>query len=74
MNASQNRLAGLTKELHAEWANTKQYWNDAKAIEFEKLFLDELFNGVNQAINNIDTLERILHKIHEDCEPDPEHG
>lgn len=68
MSASQNRLVGLTKELAAEWANTKQSWSDAKSREFEHRFLGELFTGVNQAVTNIESLERILTKIHTDCE------
>jgi len=68
MSASQNRLMGLTKELAAEWALTKQSWSDAKSREFEKRFLDELFTGVNQAVTNIESLERILNKIRTDCE------
>lgn len=68
MSASQNRLTGLTKELAAEWAVTKQSWSDAKSREFERRFLDELFTGVNQAVTNIESLERILAKIHADCE------
>jgi hypothetical protein len=68
MSASQNRLLGLTKELAAEWAVTKQSWNDAKSREFEQRFLDDLFAGVNQAVTNIETLERILNKIRADCE------
>lgn len=68
MSASQNRLMGLTKELAAEWANTKQSWSDAKSREFEGRFLDELFSGVNQAVTNIESLERILNQIRADCE------
>lgn len=68
MTGASNRLMGLTKELRAEWDNTKQYWSDAKSAEFEKRFLDELLAGVNQAINNTETLERILKKIRADCE------
>lgn len=68
MSASQNRLVGLTKELAAEWASTKQSWSDAKSREFERRFLDELFSGVNQAVTNIESLERTLTKIHTDCE------
>lgn len=68
MSASQNRLLSLTKELAAEWAVTKQSWSDAKSREFEQRFLDELFAGVNQAVTNIETLERILNKIRADCE------
>ena len=68
MTGANNRLLGLTKELHAAWDHTKQSWNDAKSDEFEKRFLDELFAAVNQAMTNIDTLERILSKIHDECE------
>ena len=68
MSASQNRLLGLTKELAAEWANTKQSWSDAKSREFERRFLDELFAGVNQAVTQIESLERILNKVRADCE------
>jgi len=68
MNASQNRLMGLSKDLRAEWVETKQYWSDAKSLEFEKRFLDELNSGVNQAIASIDALERILNKVRDDCE------
>ena len=68
MSASQNRLVGLTKELAAEWANTKQSWGDAKSREFEHRFLGELFTGVNQAVTNIESLERILNQVRADCE------
>ena len=68
MNASQNRLMGLTKELRAEWEQTRQHWNDAKSLEFEKRFLNELITGVNQAIADIDALEQVLTKIRNDCE------
>jgi hypothetical protein len=68
MTASQNRLMGLTKELRGEWDQTKQYWSDAKSLEFEKRFLDDLMANVNQAVANIDALERILDKIHDDCD------
>jgi hypothetical protein len=68
MSASQNRLAGLTNELRAEWDQTKHYWNDAKCREFEQRFLTELLSAVNQTINNIESLERVLAKIRTDCE------
>jgi hypothetical protein len=68
MIGSKNRLMGLTKELRAEWDQTKQYWNDAKSLEFEQRFLNDLLAGVNQAIANIDTLERVINKVRSDCE------
>jgi hypothetical protein len=68
MTAAQNRLNALTKELLAEWANTKQYWRDAKADEFEKRHLDDLQSAVNIACANLEPLERALKQIHSDCD------
>lgn len=68
MSASQNRLMSLTNNLRAEWEQTKSYWNDAKSREFEERFLQELIPAVNQAISNIESLERTLNKIRTDCE------
>lgn len=68
MIGSKNRLMGLTKELRTEWDQTRQYWNDAKSREFEQRFLNDLLAGVNQAIANIDTLERVITRVRNDCE------
>lgn len=67
MTGAQNKLVMLTRELMAEWAQTKQTWTDAKSQEFEKRFLDELVTALNAAVTNIDSLEQILRKIHADC-------
>lgn len=67
-NATKNRLLGLTQQLVADWTATKDSWRDAKALEFEKRFIEELMGGVNAAVNNIDALERALHKVRSDCE------
>ena len=68
MTAAQIRLTALTKELLAEWANTKQYWRDAKCTEFEKRYLDELESAVTIACANLEPLERVLKQIHNDCD------
>jgi len=68
MTAAQNRLTALTKELMAEWADTKQYWRDAKSMEFEKRYLDELESAVTIACANLEPLERVLKQIHNDCD------
>ena len=67
-SATKNRLLGLTKELAADWAATKDSWRDAKALEFEKRFLDDLMAGVSAAVTNIDALERVLNQVRDDCE------
>ena len=67
-SGSKNRLLGLTKELAADWAATKDHWSDAKSQEFQKRFIDDLMTGVNAAMTNIDALERALDKVRDDCE------
>ncbi|MCU0770682.1 MAG: hypothetical protein MUE94_02780 [Verrucomicrobia bacterium] len=68
LSATKSRLAALTNDLSARWRETRESWRDDRALEFEQRYLDDLFAGVNNALNNIDTLERILHRVRDDCE------
>lgn len=68
LNSTRTRLTALTKQLSIRWQETREHWQDAKAAEFEKRHLDELFNRVNTAAASIEDLERILTKIRRDCE------
>jgi hypothetical protein len=68
MNVSGARLGGLTKELRAQWLDTKQSWKDAKSQEFEHKYLEELFASVDRAVTVIDQLDKLLAKIRTDCE------
>ncbi len=68
MKASGNRLAGLTKELRAEWQNTKSYWKDAKSQEFEHRYMEELLASVDRAVTVIEQLDKLITKIRSDCE------
>lgn len=68
MSAAQNRLIALTNSLRAEWEQTRHHWNDAKSREFEQRFLSELLTGVTQTVTHIESLERVLAKIRQDCE------
>lgn len=68
LSANRIRLAMTTKELSANWKETKEYWRDAKSREFEKKFLDELFDGVDTAGGVMEQLDKLLNKIRTDCE------
>jgi hypothetical protein len=68
LNSTRTRLTALTKQLSIRWQETREHWQDAKAAEFEKRHLDELFNRVNTAAASMEDLERVLAKIHRDCE------
>ena len=41
MKASSNRLSGITKELRAQWQETRNYWKDAKSLEFEQKYMED---------------------------------
>ncbi len=68
MNANASRLEGVTKELRAHWIQTREYWRDAKAQEFEREYLEELFASVEKTINVIDQLDKLIGRIKKDCE------
>jgi hypothetical protein len=68
MKASGSRLAGITKELRAQWHDTKSYWKDAKSQEFEHRFMEELLASVDRTVTVIDQLDKLVTKIRQDCE------
>jgi uncharacterized protein YeaO (DUF488 family) len=68
MKASSNRLAGITKELRAQWADTKAHWKDAKSLEFEHRYMEELLASVDRTVAVMEQLDKLLTKIRTDCE------
>jgi hypothetical protein len=68
MKASGNRLSGLTKELRTQWQDTKSYWKDAKSLEFERRYMEELLATVDRTVTVIEQLDKLLTKIRKDCE------
>jgi hypothetical protein len=68
MNATGTRLAAVTKELRAQWLHTKDSWVDAKALEFEKTYLEELFTSADKTVGVIEQLDKLIAKIKTDCE------
>ena len=68
MKASGSRLAGLTKELRAQWQDTKSYWKDAKCQEFEHKYMEELLASVDRTVAVIEQLDKLASKIRKDCE------
>jgi hypothetical protein len=68
MSANGSRLSGITKELRMQWLQTREHWQDAKALEFEAKYLDELFGGVEKTVTVIDQLDKLISQIKKDCE------
>ena len=68
MSGSKARLVGLTKELSLKWDDTRNYWRDVKADEFERKYLQELFIGVDKTVAVVEKLDELLKKVKKDCE------
>lgn len=68
MNANGSRISGLTSELWLKWQETKDLWQDQKALEFEQHYLSELRPSVDKTVDVIEQLDKLLTKIRKDCE------
>ncbi len=68
MSANASRLFGITKELRAQWFQTREYWQDTKALEFEARYLEELFGSVEKTVAVIEQLDKLMSRIKKDCE------
>jgi hypothetical protein len=68
MNANGSRLSGLTKEIWRNWQQTREDWRDAKSLEFEHRYLEELVASVEKAVTVIEQLDKLITKIRKDCE------
>lgn len=68
LSATKSRLAAVTRELSLQWGETKNYWNDAKSLEFEHRYIQELLVRVDKAVTVIEKLDALLDKVKKDCE------
>lgn len=66
--AAKGILNDSTRELLVRWERVRESWRDAKADEFGRDYLDGVADEVSRAVRVIDDLERLLDKIHADCE------
>lgn len=65
---SSANLDEAVKKLSAEWQQARNYWMDAKALEFERDYLEELPAVVAQARSAVDDIDAFLRKVRAACE------
>lgn len=68
LSGSRSRLVSITKELSLQWDNTKNYWKDAKSLEFEHRYLEELFIDMDKTVTVVEKLDELLKRVKNDCE------
>ena len=59
---------GLSKELLRTWQETQEPWRDQKSREFDKTYMQPLFDSVDHASAAMDDLDKVLRKLRSDCE------
>lgn len=68
LSGSKGLLTLATRQLQARWSETQFSWRDQKAQDFHELYLAELLNEVSSALRTIDELDKLLEKVHAECE------
>jgi hypothetical protein len=68
MKASGNKLTAITRELWAQWQQTKGSWKDTRSQEFERKYLEELLTSVSRTVTVIEQLDKLVTKVRKDCE------
>ena len=67
-SGSRGMLVLATRQLQARWAETRHSWRDDKAAQFDDLYLAELAVSVTGAVRVLEELEKLLERIHADCD------
>lgn len=67
-SGSKGTLAAATRQLSDHWAETRKTWRDQKALEFQQVYLEELFHRVEDTFRVLDELDQLLHKVHAECD------
>jgi hypothetical protein len=68
LSVCKTRLATVTRDISNQWDQTKHYWQDTKAQEFEREYIELLQTSVEKAVSVIDELDKLIAKIKHDCE------
>lgn len=68
LRANSATLTSATRDLSNRWEETKYYWRDAKSLEFEKKYLEDLFPTAERTVALMEQLDKLLMKIKSDCE------
>jgi len=68
VKSSRGSLMKAVRDLNMSWQQTRNFWMDSKAGEFQQKYISPLPDAVNSASSIIEDLDKILTKIRRDCE------
>jgi hypothetical protein len=67
MSTGSARLNHAVKTLRERWEETKGYWSDEVARDFEKNHLIPLESQANNAIRGMEKLAEVFARLRHDC-------
>lgn len=65
---SKGRLTGISRELLRNWQETQEIWRDQKSQEFDKTYMQPMFDAADNAVAAMEDLDKLLRKLKDDCE------
>jgi hypothetical protein len=68
LSANGKVILAATRELSRKWDETKHSWSDAKAEQFEREYLAELFAQVERSVPIMDELDKLIGSVRNQCE------
>jgi hypothetical protein len=68
ISANGRALAIATKDLFLRWEEAKQFWQDAKAADFEQEYLTHLQTAVDRATPVFEELDKLVTRVRSECE------
>ena len=68
VHESRGNLAKALKELSLRWAEARQNWDDAQALDFEDKYMRELEANLRSAGSAMDQMAVLLTQAKRDCE------
>ncbi|HYO11534.1 MAG TPA: hypothetical protein VER17_21400 [Tepidisphaeraceae bacterium] len=68
VHESRGNLAKAFKELMLRWADTRASWDDVRAEEFEKQYLQQLESDLRTTGSAMDQMGVLLSQARRDCE------
>jgi hypothetical protein len=67
LRESAAKISGGAKELMGAWDETRNFWRDAKALEFAETYLAPIPHHAARAATVIEEIEVLLRKVRSDC-------
>jgi hypothetical protein len=65
---SSSQLEAAWRDLAAAWQHVTDDWRDARAKEFEQMYLERLPNLIMNARRAIEDIDGLLRKMRRECE------